>query len=219
MQSVVARTCQAKEQKLRATEYDKFVGELICGTFEHAAEGLLDHLKVDKRHVLQGQLDGVDAIVREVHALGNGQVAEQLDYILNQEASEVMFDNGMRDAGRAGKKLAYFLEHETCKAAKLDDAEVVALRLYTTQAFREINEPLRDQGRQAAHPLPVTVVCIADGIRKLRRIAPSRSAATQSLSLWRGLKNIKITDRFMKEGGTEVGSFRFELLLFVCTHA
>lgn len=50
-------------------------------------------------------------------------------------------------------------------AADLDRPTVLALRLYTTSAFRSINKPLRD-GRK--HPYPVLVSHIVNGITKLR---------------------------------------------------
>jgi hypothetical protein len=43
---------------------------------------------------------------------------------------------------------------------------------------------------------------IANGLKKLRQIGAEK--ATQSVVLWRGLKNVKPSDTFVKDGGTEV---------------
>ena len=55
----------------------------------------------------------------------------------------------------------------------LSRAHVIALRLYTTSAYKHINNPLRDQKRRSAnrqHPLAATVICIQEGIKKLRNV-------------------------------------------------
>jgi hypothetical protein len=111
------------------------------------------------------------------------------------------------DKGHEGMVLRDFVEHEHSRTAELDEAEVVALRLYTTSAFRHINSPLRDQARISSgtpHPLPVTVMLITKGIKKLRAIDASADAAIQSMVLWRGVHNVRPTDSFAVKGGTEV---------------
>jgi hypothetical protein len=104
-------------------------------------------------------------------------------------------------------ELKDFVNHPYPKIAKLNEAEVVALRLYTTPAFRRINNPLRDMQRiknGIAHPLPVTVNLISKGIKKLRALNAGSIAATQPKMLWRGLKNLRQTEYFAERGGTEV---------------
>ena len=49
----------------------------------------------------------------------------------------------MLDSGHAGKSLDDFVAHETARTAKLDKAQVLALRLYTCSVYRSINNPLR----------------------------------------------------------------------------
>jgi hypothetical protein len=195
------------------TDRDRFVidpHDLICGEFEHAAKGPKQLLNVpDDHHELfqRGRLDSVAVIEKEVRELGNRDVSEQLHYILRLPASLEQFPCGMRDQGHEGMVLQDFVEHKHSKTAKLEEAEVVALRLFTTSAFRHINNPLRDQARISSgepHPLPVTVMLIIRGIRKLRVIGATGDEATRSMALWRGMRNVRPTDMFAKNGGTEV---------------
>jgi hypothetical protein len=114
-----------------------------------------------------------------------------------------------------------FINDENSEIAGLKEAEVVALRLYTTPAFQQINNPLRDMERitgGAPHPLPVTVMLIASGIKKLRSVHADKDVATQTVVLWRGMKNIKPTDKFAEEGGTEVCMYVCFFFLYVCMY-
>ncbi len=198
------------ENGLAADKF-KFVAEakeFVFGHFEHAAHGLSSLLHVHEKDIYQsmGQ-DGVAAIQAEVKRLNNKDLSEQLDYILTQPASEKLFANGLRDKGHDGMRLKDFVEHKNAKDAKLDKEEVVALRLYTTSAFQQINDPLRDQERiknQRPHPLPVTVMMIVSGIKKLRSIDANKASATQQMTLWRGMRNVQFTENFANRGGTEV---------------
>ncbi len=201
----------AASTKESDADRDRFViepNDLICGEFEHAAKGFYKLLNVPEDEVFRRRgLDGVAAIEEEVRALGDTDVSEQLHYILRRCAKERLCANGMRDQGHEGMVLQDFVEHEHSKTADLNEAEVVALRLYTTSAFRHINNPLRDQARISSgepHPLPVTVMLITSGIKKLRAIDAKGDAATQSMVLWRGMHNVRPTDQFADKGGTEV---------------
>ncbi len=181
--------------------------DLICGEFEHAAKGPYKLMNVPENEVFMRSMRGVEAIKEEVMALGDSNVMEQLNYILLQPATEKMFPNGLRDKGHAGMHLHDFVKHAHARVAELEEAEVVALRLYTTSAFQKINGPLRDQeqvSRGKVHPLPVTVMLIMRGIKKLRTVNSKSDKATQGMVLWRGLKNIRPTDCFAQKGGTEV---------------
>ncbi len=85
---------------------------------------------------------------------------------------------------------------------------------HTTAAFTQINKPLREQSGRP-HPLPATVMMISSGIKKLRGLDAGSLAATQLRVLWRGFKNMKTTDLFAQQGGTEVSSINIYILL--CT--
>jgi hypothetical protein len=195
---------------LDGASQEKFTVEpkdLVCGEFAHAAKGFYRLLNVSEDEIAQLALSGVAAIVKEVSELGDRDVIEQLDYILWQTAEEKMFPIGMRDKGHAGMRLEDFVNHEHSLSVGLQEAEVVALRLYTTSAFKQINGPLRDQERISSgkpHPLPVTVSLITRGIKKLRAINADSEDAVRSKVLWRGMRNVKPTDLFASKGGTEL---------------
>ena len=189
----------------RGERYAVSPEEQICGVYQHAAEGFFELMNVDDDE-LYGKLRlGIKAIEEEVEKLGDPVVSEHLDYVLYQESSEKMFTNGVRDKGRNGMRLADFVEHKIAKEAGLKDAEVAALRLYTTIAYQAINNPLRDQERNARkepHPLPVTTTLICNAIKKLRRIGARGSDAV--VVLYRGMRDLVAGDRFIKMGGTEL---------------
>jgi hypothetical protein len=181
--------------------------ELICGEFEHAANGLYRLLNVDEDDVNDWTKEGIKAMEKEVKRLGDKDVSEHLSYILNEPSSEKTYSNGVRDKGRNGMRLVDFVRHENATVAGLKEAEVAALRLYTTIAYKAINDPLRDQDRIASgqpHPLPVTAALIARAIRKLRAVGAKEAAATEKLLLYRGMRNLVPGDKFIKKGGTEL---------------
>jgi hypothetical protein len=194
-----------KTNELRSSE-GRFAGEpkdLICGHFKQASAGLHKLLRISEVELRRKEYLKIQGIQEEVDALGDPEVSEQLKYIREEAASEQKFDNGVRDEGRAGMRLQDFVSHENARLADLSEEEVVALRLYTTPAFKQINGPLRDLNRTEPHPLSVTARWIQSGLKKLR---PND---IQSAVLWRGLKNIKPSDKFAKEGGTEVRTHTF----------
>ena len=130
-------------------------------------------------------------------------------YVVDDEASEKEFPQGVRDKGRAGRRLDDFERDPQAVIAGLKKPELAALRVYTSPAFPEINDPLRDQTRfreRRPHPLPVTVALIVRALKKLRKIGAADSAAVQALTLWRGMKNVRVTDEFARRGGTELGA-------------
>ena len=95
-------------------------------------------------------------------------------YVVDDEASEKEFPQGVRDKGRAGRRLDDFERDPQAVIAGLKKPELAALRVYTSPAFPEINDPLRDQTRfreRRPHPLPR---------RRLRRESPSRRPPPQS---------------------------------------
>ena len=102
--------------------------------------------------------------------------------------------------------LADFVAAPNSREAELEEAHVLALRLYTTRAFLLINIPLRDLGRHErgeAHPLPVTVAFLAEAIRRLRAVGAKQANARSPVVLYRGLANRTVPPAFFKEGGTE----------------
>ncbi len=186
--------------------------EIVMGNFQQAAGGLFKLMNVDKNETVAKVLRGVPAVKEEVEKLKTNkkyskyyaEVSKYLNYILYEPASELEYPNGIRDKGRAGKTFSYFAGHRCAKEADLDEAEVVALRLYTTPAFKAFNEPLRNMEEGVEHPLPVLVTILAEAIKKLRQIGSNDIAAVQEKVLWRGMKNLKPSDEFKTRGGTEL---------------
>jgi hypothetical protein len=215
--NILLKLSATKAKGPDAADRDRFVvqpRDIVCGEYELAAKGFYRLLNVPEKEVFQRSLLGVAAIEDEVAALEDRDVAEQLHYILRLRARQKLCANGVRDTGHEGMLLRDFVSHNHSQTADLEEAEVVALRLYSTSAFRHINNPLRDQARISSgkpHPMPVTVTLIYKGIRKLRTINAKTDVATQSVVLWRGMHNVLPTDNFAKKGGTEVC-----MCLYVC---
>mmetsp|Transcript_23364 Transcript_23364/g.68715 ORF Transcript_23364/g.68715 Transcript_23364/m.68715 type:complete len:392 (-) Transcript_23364:53-1228(-) len=211
-----------------ASEENRFatVSSLVFGRPAHAALGIEYYMRVAPEVVPHGTLEGTVAIIREVNAGGTDDDRECLDYILHAEAgsSERTYQGGLKrdcnDRGRVlacrtvtnssgavrGMRLADFVAHPSARLANLTEAHVVALRLYTTQAYRSINNPLRDKERferGEPHPLPVTVALLRDALGKLRAVEADRHSATPNkavrrVELYRGMKDVTA------RGGTEL---------------
>jgi len=98
-----------------------------------------------------------------------------------------------------GCVLADFVYSKEARQAELTTAHVLALRLYSTAAFKALNAPLRNFERTEAHPLAATVCVLAEGIKKLRAL----DTENRPVDLWRGMRNLSASDTFEESGGTE----------------
>ena len=133
------------------------------------------------------------------------EVKGNLDYVVYEQAGERQYHNGIRDEGRGPVTLDHFVNHATAVEAELSEGNVVALRYYTTHAFKYLNNPLRRTTEyydaHRPHPLPVTVAYISQGLKKLRAVQDN-----SMMTLWRGMRDRRVSDEFMHErrGGTEV---------------
>ena len=201
----------------------KFVGEigsLIVGEPQDAALGVMHYMKVDPSVVHLGIAQGLPAIEAEFERY-RGEHAEEarecMHYVLYERAgsSLLTFQNGLvRDADRHGETLADFVAHPDARTAKLSEAHVAALRIYTTAAYRVLNEPLRDLERTEPHPFPVTIAFLREAIGKLRAVGAQEDTAEAAdgwttrretrLDLWRGLRDTEVTEAFSQNGGTEL---------------
>lgn len=167
-----------------------------------------------------------DASLDEARAFIVAEISSWIQYVLYDQTSEAAFHNGMRDGGRGSVDLAHFLEHEHAKQAGLKAGHVVALRIYTTHLFKYLNGPLRDQktfGKGLRpHPLPVTMMFISEGIKKLRAVYLNRIKESEEkvARLYRGMRNLDVTDDFMKDraGGTEVAPMSTTTDIRVAVH-
>ncbi len=175
-------------------------------------------MKVDSAKFYQLVANGVDGIKEELEQLAaslsggseqdggteRDEIKEWTSYVLYEPASEREYTTGLRDKNRNSERLADFVAHENAKAARLTEAEVAALRIYTTHLYRFMNNPLRDDARymqDRAVPLPVTTHFAVQGIKKLRALKAERPFP---VTLWRGMRNRAIADRFHSAGGTEL---------------
>ena len=118
-------------------------------------------------------------------------------------------ENGLRDdrktASGEGMRLADFVEHPSAKLAGLKPEHIAAIRLYSTAAFKSINNPLRDRRRTAPHPLPATVYFLAEAMKRLRTVTAGSADAHRTLDLWRGMAQTRFgSSNFFQTGGTEL---------------
>jgi hypothetical protein len=133
------------------------------------------------------------------------EVKELLHYIRFKTTGENVkrYKNGIIDHGRGAMNLSDFMANPKAKNAGLREAEMVAMRLYTTSAYQFMNIPLRDDARHSRGeqcPLPVTTHFALEGIKKLRALHVEKGEVT----LWRGMRNLEVADGFMERGGTEL---------------
>ena len=141
-QAVLSTTSVVDKAAAESKLFEK-VYELKTGLPEIAAEGLIACMNVKAKDLYRLLGDGKDAILKEVKSFAEGstdpakkEVLELLNYILKEKTSEKKYPNGIRDEGRKGVELADFLTDKKAQKAHLTEAEVVAIRLYTTAAYR-----------------------------------------------------------------------------------
>ena len=210
------------------------VNDLVCGKPMDAALGIEYYMKVSRSSMHPRPAEtGIEAMVREFELHGTDSDRECVDYILHAPAgsSDKTFDGRLRDCdahgrvhnarlnaeGRArvrdgqdapaaeyGMRLHDFVDHASSSTAHLDAAHVFALRIYTTAAFRTINDPLRDtRPDRPPHGLPTTVTCLKEAIGKLRAVE-AQEGDQGTVDLWRGMKNLRVVESFTAQGGTEL---------------
>ena len=193
---------------------------LVMGTSVQAALGLTTLMKAGDL-CMPSLSEGVAAIEAEFRRSGTAEDIECFEYVAKERAgsSRTVFSNGnlMRDCdanGRVlenrlnrdglGMTLDEFVRHPSSTTAGLKTAEVLALRLYTTAAFKSLNNPLRDTSEdRPPHPFPCTVNYIRDAIGKLRAVEAANGDLGM-VDLWRGMKNVKALSDFLEHGGTEL---------------
>lgn len=202
---------QGSTSKFRGTS------ELVTGAIENVTEGLQSFLCINDQSMKEIRENPEQAIVNEVCHMGNKELIELLKYIREEPVSEKLYPNGVRDKGRQkGMRLEDFMKHENVGKGNLKRWHVIALRLYTTSAYKYINNPLRDMERKKKgeqHPLSATVLCIEEGIKKLRNVVSQEHALNKSKGavahsackvLWRGIKEVHANKDFLLMGGAEL---------------
>jgi hypothetical protein len=79
-------------------------------------------------------------------------------------------------------KFEDFVESCFAKECGLSCEHVLALRLYTTMVFRDINDPLRDtarKDRKEPHQLALIVYWLSDAIKLMRTVAANSENANR----------------------------------------
>jgi hypothetical protein len=187
---------------------DSALTQLITGQPRGAALGIHSYMRVDEQAVYAGMAQGVSAIQAEFDAYGTDEDRECLAYVRFERAgsSGLTFPNGMRDRGRRGETLADFVDHESSQRARLSEAHVAALRVYTTAAYKSLNTPLRRTAPSEPYRFPVTLAFLADGIKRLRAVEADRGGdgCDDRIDLFRGIRDRFATVDFLRYGGTEI---------------
>ena len=197
--------------------------DLVSGHPKEAALGVNYYMKVSPRFSLPPASDAIRAVREEFEQFGTATDKECLDYVLFQRAgtSDRTFSNGnlrrdcdaqgnvlpsRLDAEGLGKRFEDFCADPRARVlGKLQPAHVLALRIYTTAAFVSLNSPLRSTSPdRPPHPFPVTINLIKEGIGQLRAVDAESDDAQAPRDLWRGLKNLRAQDNFLRGGGTEL---------------
>jgi hypothetical protein len=96
-----------------------------------------------------------------------------------------------------------FVEHPLAETAFLGRAHLLALRLYTSNSFMCVNQPLR--GEVQPHPFPATTFYIYDALRKLREVNSNAHDHKEPRVFWRGLADRTVSASVIASGGTELG--------------
>lgn len=222
---------------------DKFANDLPklkTGSASTAAEDLQSYLSIPVTKLMQMLSNPLQALRDEWQEHLQKQDKEKLEqglnlleYILDkpacliQEKSNDGHSAVLRDSGHEGMTLEDFARLPLARRANLSIAQVAALRIYTSALFKYINPPFRADENfikfLEPHPVAVTVLLIADGLKRMRALhAPKAEAGTSVMHLttsgpglesfssaeavffWRGMKNIKLPGAFRMQGGTEL---------------
>jgi len=169
-----------------------------------SARGLNHYMGVSDDSMREKQIQGVDAIRQEVLNMGTAEDKKWFDYVYTQPAVEKSTTHGVRDQGRRGERLADFVNHPDAKLANLSEAHILAIRLYTTPIFNSLNAPLRSGCQTQPHPFAATIAFLSEAIRRLRTVDAEGESANDAVVLWRGMRDLSVSEEFMARGGTEV---------------
>ena len=175
-----------------AGSIDKFCAPTIeMGQPAEAAHGLADLMGITDKEIGTFLQDPRRAIAREFERHGSAKDKFNFELVATGQACE----------NCAGKTLEALLQHPDAVTARLKEYHVLALRLYTTTSYSQVNNPLR--GRERPHPFAATTHFISEGIKKLRAVAAERPDAHTEMTFWRGMRNLQVSMEFMAQGGTE----------------
>ncbi|EOD28826.1 hypothetical protein EMIHUDRAFT_114014 [Emiliania huxleyi CCMP1516] len=182
---------------------DRFAGaakELVVGQPEEAATGLYGIIGYSEAYLHDRMRQGTAAIIEEAEALGDPEVLENLRFQNGWRRD--CWPDGSSLGGREGMVLADFVALPVARRARLEEAHVVALRLYSTAAFRALNGPMRQlkvsnyrKGEDglplpleppqlaAPHPQPATMAFIYEALKRMRAVAAVTTAGLDGMEL------------------------------------
>ena len=201
------------QQERRDSRFEGDAHTIIDGNI--AGASIWSAMRVERTVVQNRMNEGIRSIVAEFETAPD-EARECLDYVLRQAAgsSDRLFSNsphprdcdmqGLRrdrqtEQGQ-GMRLADFVAHPHACAAGLQDAHVLAVRLFTTAAWEVLSAPLYDLARRAPHPFPVTIAFLADAVKKLRAVGACDGSPT--VDLWHSMRNVSSMPSFLRQGGT-----------------
>jgi hypothetical protein len=187
---------------------DKFTAaKLMTGQPQEAAHGIAHYMGLDSQRLGQIISRGLQAIRAEFEKSGDADDVANMRYILDEAAREqeetVSYGVTVKDKGHGGMRLNDFLQLPEAKTAKLEAVHIAALRLYSSQSYKRINEPLR-RGEKP-HPFAATTLFLSAALKKLRSINATKTKAQKHTKFWRGMKDLELTSKFKLQGGTELG--------------
>jgi hypothetical protein len=170
---------------------DKFVvGKLTTGRPEEAAHGLAAYMGIDDNRLGQIMQGGLKAIRQEFEENGDESDVKIMEYILDEvavvEEEVVSYGTVMRDEGHDNMRLEDFRMLKDAVTAQLKPQHVAALRLYTSQAYKRINDPLRNG--EKPHPFAATTYFLSEALKKLRAVNAQGTETQQRKEFWRGMK-------------------------------
>jgi len=128
----VAERFSSSSRATVSSKYASQAADLLTGSPQTAALGLEEYLGMSQSEVMQLMSKGVESIVEEFELHGTDIDKEWLRYIMHEPASEVHVEGiGVRDKDRNNERLSDFVAHKSAQDARLTEAHVLALRLYT----------------------------------------------------------------------------------------
>lgn len=187
----------------------KFVAPAMrLGNATQTAAGLADLMGYTNMTIMDhirdlGQGDQFQAIVNEIELRGTSEDKNNLRGLLDGTFQQDPPAETPEEIAAEKRTLDELMDTYEVRTAKLTRAHVLALRLYTTSTYTSINDPLRTVPPTQPHPLAATAYLISDGLKLLRAVVGGLPGAHEPQTLWRGMKDLSVSDEFRRSGGTE----------------
>lgn len=187
----------------------KFVAPVMSlGKNTLAAKGLDVLLGVHPKTYMHVK-NKVKVIMKEINKSGTEEDKCNLSSIINGTYQNPPNADGTPltadDISGQSQTIDKLMTSSDVKDAGLERHHVLALRLYTTSSYKSINDPMRQSPPVLPHPFAATLYFISDALSKLREVQGKDPLVhNTTLIFWRGMKNLSITEEFVRTGGTEM---------------